>query len=78
MNTITATQARAQFYRLMDRLINRPIRITTRHGNAVLISEADWQAIQETLHLLSVPSMHASLRTGMKTPVAKCQTKLPW
>jgi PHD/YefM family antitoxin component YafN of YafNO toxin-antitoxin module len=48
-----------------------------RH-NAVLISEEDWRAIQETLYLLSIPSMRESIRKGLKTPVGKCNVRLKW
>jgi antitoxin YefM len=44
----------------------------------VLVSEEDWVAIQETLHLLSIPGMRASIRRGLKTPVAKCRKELRW
>jgi len=36
-------------------LFHKPIIITSKKGNAVLIPENDWRAIQETLYLLSVP-----------------------
>jgi antitoxin YefM len=43
-------------------------RITGKRNKAVLVSEEDWQAIQETLFLLSVPGMRESIREGMATP----------
>jgi len=44
----------------------------------VLISEEDWEAIQETLYLLSVPGMRESIREGMNTPVEECDEELEW
>jgi len=44
----------------------------------VLISEEDWNAIQETLFLLSVPGMRESIREGMDTPVEECDKELEW
>ena len=54
MSTITASEARANLYRLIDEAAesHKPIVISGKRANAVLISEEDWSAIQETLHLL--------------------------
>lgn len=76
MKTISAAQARDKLHRLIDRAADEPVRIAGKRGNAVLVSEADWQAIQETLYLLSIPGMRASIRKGLKTPLAKCKLKL--
>ena len=80
MTTIKATEARAQLYRLLDETAetHEPIQITGKRTNAVLISEEDWRAIQETLYLLSVPGMRESIRKGLKTPVEKCSEKPGW
>ena len=43
-----------------------------KQGNAVLVSEADWKAIQETLYLLSIPGMKESIIEGEKEPIDKC------
>ncbi len=76
MKTITATKARLNFYKLIDEIAktNRPIQITSKRTNAVLISENDWGAIQETLYLLSIPGMRESIVNGMKTPIEKCSS----
>jgi PHD/YefM family antitoxin component YafN of YafNO toxin-antitoxin module len=57
---------------------HQPVLITGRRANAVLISEEDWLAIQETLYLLSIPGMRESIRKGMATPVESCSTELRW
>lgn len=61
---ITATEARANLYRLIDQTAesHQPIHITGKRNDAVLVSAEDWQAIQETLYLLSVPSVHESIK----------------
>jgi len=46
----------------------KPIQITGKRNNAVIIGEDDWRAIQETLYLLSIPKMRESIRKGLKTP----------
>jgi len=80
MTTIKATEARAQLYRLLDEAAetHEPIQITGKRTNAVLISEEDWRANQETLYLLSIPGMRESIRKGLKTPVEKCSEKPGW
>ncbi len=80
MTTVTASRARAQLYRLVDQTTasGEPIQITGKRHNAVLVAEEDWRAIQETLHLLSIPGMRASIRRGMRTPIKKLQKKPGW
>lgn len=74
MTGITATEARSNLYRLIDETAesHQPIVIMGKRNKAVLVSEEDWSAIQETLYLLSVPSMRESIREGMDTPVDEC------
>lgn len=71
--TLTATEARANLYRLIDQAAesHQPIRIIGKRASAVLISEAGWDAIQETLYLASVPGMRESIKEGMAEPLEK-------
>ena len=80
MAGMTATEARSNLYRLIDETADshQPIVITGKRNNAVLVSEEDWSAIQETLFLLSVPNMRESIREGMETPVTECDGELDW
>lgn len=80
MTIYSATKARASLYRLIDQVseTHKPIHITGKKTSAVLISEEDWTAIQETLHLLSIPGMGKSIRDGLKTPLKKCDEELDW
>lgn len=80
MTTLNATEARAKLYHLIDEAAqtHQPITITGKRGNAVLLSEEDWKAINETLYLLSIPGMRESIRTGMDTPVDDCDEQLDW
>jgi antitoxin YefM len=57
---------------------HQPILITGEGGNAVLLSESDWSAIQETLYLLSVPGMRESIKEGLATPIDECDRELVW
>lgn len=80
MKTVTATEARAKLYRLLEETAesSEPIQITGKRGNAVLISESDWRSIQETLYLLSIPGMRESILEGGKEPVEECAEELEW
>ena len=80
MHTLTASQARANLYRLMDQAAqsHQPIAITGKHSDAVLISAQDWQATQETLHLLAVPGMRESIKEGMDQAPETCAQELGW
>jgi len=80
MTTLTASKARSNLYKLLDRVaqLHEPIQITGKRNNAVLIAEEDWRAVKETLYLLSVPGMRESIRKGLKTPLKKCSKDLKW
>ena len=80
MTTLTASQARAKLYKLLDEAASshEPIQITGKRSNGILVSEDDWRSIQETLHILSIPGMRESIRKGLKTPIEKCKKDLKW
>jgi antitoxin YefM len=80
MTSITATEARKRLYSLLDDVASshEPVEITGRRASAVLISEDDWRAVQETLHLLSVPGMRESILEGMATPTTDLDRELDW
>ncbi len=80
MTTLTASEARANLYRLIDQTAqsHRPIFISGKRSNAVLVAEEDWSAIQETLFLLSVPGMRESIKTGMAESIDSCAAELDW
>ena len=80
MQTLTASEARANLYRLIDQAAesHQPITITGKRTNAVLLSADDWSAIQETLFLLSLPGMRESIIEGMAAGVDECSKGLDW
>ncbi len=80
MTSITASEARASLYRLIDEAAasHQPVIITGKRNNAVLLSEQDWSSIQETLYLLSIPGMREAIKEGMETPVEECEKELDW
>lgn len=80
MQTLSASNARANLFRLLDQAAesHEPIIISGKRNNAVLISAEDWSAIQESLHLLSVPDMRESIKQGMEETIENCATELKW
>ena len=80
MKSLNATQARKDIYHLIDQVNvdHQPIQINGKRNNAVLISEEDWSAINETLYLLSIKGMRESIQNGLATDIADCSDKLAW
>lgn len=80
MTRLTASEARADLYRLIDQAAesHQPILISGKRSDAVLISAEDWDAIQETLYLLSIPGLRESVKAGMKEPLEKSVKSLKW
>jgi len=80
MTSVTATEARKSLYRLVAEVqeSHEPVQITGKRGSAVLISEDDWRAVQETLYLVSIPGMRDSIIKGMATPVDQMEDELVW
>ncbi len=80
MTNITASQARANLYRLIDEAAesHQPIHISGKRSSAVLVSAEDWAAIQETLHLISIPGMRESIKEGMAEPLEESAKELDW
>jgi len=70
LETITAKEAKNDIQNLINETAesHRPILITTEGNNAVLLSEEDWNALQETLYLLSIPKMRESIVEQMNQP----------
>ncbi len=80
MNILNITQARKQLYQLVDQAgeTHKPIVITGKRGNAVLIAEEDWNSISETLYLLSIPGMRESIKEGLEQDLSSCSKELDW
>jgi antitoxin YefM len=78
MTTLTASEARANFYRLIDQVAesHKPILISGKRANAILVSEDDWSAIQETLCILALPGMREPIKSAMTKPLVKSKHTL--
>jgi len=68
------TAFRKDLFSILEQTIkfNEPINISTKYGNAVVISEEDYNGLMETLYLSSVPGIKESIVEGLNTPIAKC------
>ena len=80
MATSSATEARKRLYSLVDEVkeSHNPVQIVGKRNSAVLVSEEDWRAIQETLYLTSIPGMRESIEKGIETPVEDCEEHPGW
>lgn len=78
--SISVTQARANIFKIIDEINqnHNPIIITGKKNDAVILSLEDWNSIQETLYLLSIPNMRESIIEGLNTPIENCDTELEW
>ena len=80
MTAINATAARRNLYQLISDVneSRTPVTITnTRGKNAVLLSEEDWNAVQETLYLNAIPGMTGSILAADHEPLDTCATYDP-
>ena len=80
MTTLSASDARKRLYNLVDEVkeTHRPVQIVGKRNSAVLVSEEDWQAIEETLYVTSLPGMRESIKKGLKTPIEECGEEAGW
>jgi prevent-host-death family protein len=77
---VSVSQARANIFKLIEETntSHNPIIITGKKHDAVMLSLEDWNSIQETLYLTSIPTMRESIVEGLNTPVEDCATELEW
>lgn len=77
MRTVISTNAtsfRKNIFGILEQTIkyNEPVSISTKDGNAVLLSEEDYNGLMETLYLTSNPAMKQRIIEGLQTPVSDC------
>ena len=80
METLNAREAREKLDSLLDETAasHEPVRIQGPRSSGVLVNEQDWNAMQETLYLLSVPGMRDSIREGLDAPLGQCEKEPGW
>ena len=77
---MSASQARADIYNLMDETAqtHEPILITGKRNNVVMISQEDWNAIEETIYLNSIPNMANSIQEAMNADDSEFSEDIQW
>lgn len=80
MHIETASNARKKLFQLIHNIQedHEPVYITSKNGNAVMLSQEDFEAIQETLYLLSIPGMRESILEAENTPIEEYSTTIEW
>ena len=75
MNNMNITSFRKNIFSVFEQAIkfNQPVNISTKDGNAVVISEADYRSLIETLYVSSVPGLKEQILAGMKEPLSDSQ-----
>ena len=75
--TVTATEARQNLFKLVKKSVKGhvPVRISSKEGDAVLVSEEDYEGLLETLELLSIPGMRKSIQEA-RADIRAGRTKL--
>ena len=74
MLTTNITNFRKNIFCILEKTIkyNEPVNISTRDGNAIIISEDDYNGLMETLTLSSIPGMKEKIIEGLNTSVNDC------
>jgi antitoxin YefM len=82
MKNVNITNFRENLYRMIKQAIkyNELVNISTKDGNAIIMSEDDYNSLMETLYLCSVPGMRKRIMEGLKTPVSECipENEVEW
>ncbi|HOC70628.1 MAG TPA: type II toxin-antitoxin system Phd/YefM family antitoxin [Candidatus Hydrogenedentes bacterium] len=80
MNSISTDMAQDNLSALIEQVAqsHEPIQIVSGVRSALLVAEEDWQSIQETLYLVSIPFLRESILEGIKTPVEECSEDPGW
>ncbi|MCI7806669.1 MAG: type II toxin-antitoxin system Phd/YefM family antitoxin [Spirochaetales bacterium] len=71
------TNFRKNIFSMLEQTIkyNEPVNISTKDGNAVIISEEDYNSLMETLYLYSIPEQREKIIEGLNTPIEECVTE---
>ena len=71
MVTINASEARANLYYLIESAMYEPVRITSKRGTVVMVSEEEWEGMLETIYLMGVPGLPDDVKEARETPVSE-------
>ena len=75
MTTVNATNLRNNLFSYLDSAIeyNDVINVNTKKGNAIIISEEEYNGLLETLYLISNPEMKERLEIGLNATIEECE-----
>lgn len=75
MTNTNATNFRQNAFAYLDQAVvyGDVIQVRTKHGNAVVMSEADYRGLMETLYLSSIPGMTESILAAKDEKTGDCQ-----
>ena len=79
MSITNATSLRKNLFGYLDAAAvnDEKIIVTTKNGNAAIVSEEYLRNLEETCYLYGIPGMRESIEEGRKTPVSAC-IELDW
>ncbi|MEQ3346693.1 type II toxin-antitoxin system Phd/YefM family antitoxin [Peptoniphilus senegalensis] len=79
MENVNATNFRKNIFEYLNSAVSfgDVINVSTKSGNAILISEDEYKALTETVYLLSIPGMKEKLIDGKNTSLDACE-ELKW
>lgn len=74
MTNVNITNFRKNIFEYINQAIefNDVVNVNTKKGNAVIISESDYNALMETLYLSSVPKLADEIKEAGETPISEC------
>ena len=77
---MSVSQVRADIYNIMDETAqtHEPVLITGKRNNVVMVSQEDWNAIEETLYLNAIPNMVSSVQSAMNAPDSEFSETVQW
>jgi PHD/YefM family antitoxin component YafN of YafNO toxin-antitoxin module len=80
MTIVSMSEARNNFFKLGEEthMSHKPIIVKGKKFNLVMMDESDWNSIQETLYLYSIPGMVESIKEGGEAPAKDCLDELSW
>jgi antitoxin YefM len=78
--TVSVKEASDKLPDLVENTIEKrePVLISGKNNNAVLMAESDWQAMNETIYLLSVPGMRDAIKKDLSENLESTSRQLKW
>lgn len=70
MKIVNISEARRNIFKLTENVIksSHPVTITSRKGNVVVVSLEDWESMEETLYIKSIPGLAESIIKSANAP----------